>query len=174
MSRFTVAVGAAALLSLLGTRPTGAQTTPTSHEIKSALVTMGPGGMFVVSAVELLSTAPPIEIEVSFFNERDRLVKQVAGEFGPGSPLVVSIKRGELRDPEAFTHVRAVVKLSRVTVFNQAAVRFELIDKGSSVGCGWGCTVCPRIPGQETACAMPGGSGPPQVNCPDGSVNTTI
>jgi hypothetical protein len=59
--------------------------------------------------------------------------------------VIVSVTRGELRSTDPFASVRAVVKVSRPGAFteNQAAVRFELFDKGASVGCGGGCSVCP-------------------------------
>jgi hypothetical protein len=173
MSRLTVAVGALALLSLLGTRPAGSQVARTSAEIKTPLHLVGPGARLVVTAVETRSTAPPIEIQVSFYDDRDRLVKRVDDEFGPARPLIVPITRGELRSLDPLAPVRAVVNLKSTGGFggNQAAVRFDLVLKGGGGGCGGGCFTCPReINGLPVAC-LPGGGGNPDVNiyCPDGA-----
>jgi hypothetical protein len=173
MRRFNVAVGALALLSLLGTRPAGSQVARTSAEMRTPLHLLGPGAMFVVSAVETRTTAQPIEIQVRFFDDADRLVKQVEGEFGPARPLIVSLRRAELRSRDTFAPVRAVVNVSGTGGFggNQAAVRFELVLKGGGGGCGGGCFTCPReINGLPVAC-LPGGGGNPDVNiyCPDGA-----
>jgi hypothetical protein len=173
MRRLTVVLGALAILSLLGTRPAASQVARTSAELKTPLHSLNFGGMLVVSAVETLPTAPPIDIEVRFFEGNDRLVKRVVREFGPGRPVIVSVTRGELRSADPFASVRAVVNISRPGGFklNQAAVRFELFEKGGSVGCGGSCSVCPRVDsaGNDLSCAQAGTGHGPEVICPDGS-----
>jgi hypothetical protein len=185
MTRFrrsTAAAGAAALLLAVGASPGAGQVTPrTTAEIKTPLHLLGLGGSFVVTAVETSETAPPIDVVVTFLDGRDRVVKRVVRDFGPGRPAIVSMGFGELRSPDLRSAVRAVVQVSRAGGFgkNQAAVRFELFDKSGVSGCGGGCTICPRVGpnGEDVACAPPDGGHGPEVMCPDGSAfvsNVTV